>query len=261
MRRWRAGEADAHHIVDPRSGAPADEVWRTVSVAARTCVEANTASTAAIVRGEAAVAWLERGGLPARLVRRDGTTAYTLRLARRGRGVNHVLTSGPVWYLMRASGVVSLLLLTAVSALGVATTSRLRPGRLPRFVTLGLHRNVSLLAVVFLSLHVLTAIIDPDATVRAVAVILPLPSGRYGLWLGLGALALDLIIALVVTSLLRQRLAPRVWRALHYLAYLAWPVALVHGAGIGTDSRRASGCSPSTPRASRSSEQPSRCAC
>lgn len=150
--------------------------------------------------------------------------------------MNHVLTSGPVWYLMRASGVVSLLLLTAVSALGIATTSRLRPGRLPRFVTLGLHRNVSLLAVVFLSLHVVTAIIDPDATVQAVSAILPLPSDRYGLWLGLGALALDLIIALVVTSLLRQRLAPRIWRTLHYLAYLAWPVALVHGAGMGTDS-------------------------
>ena len=66
--------------------------------------------------------------------------------------------------------------------------------------------------------------------------ILPLPSSRYGLWLGLGALALDLIIALIVTSLLRQHLAPCIWRALHYLAYLAWPVALVHGAGIGTDS-------------------------
>ena len=77
VRRWRAGEADAHHIVDPRSGSPADEVWRTVSVAARTCVEANTASTAAIVRGEAAVAWLERSRLPARLVRPDGTAVYS----------------------------------------------------------------------------------------------------------------------------------------------------------------------------------------
>ena len=66
-----------HHIVDPRSGAPAGEVWRTVSVAAGTCVEANTASTAAIVRGESALAWLERAGLAARLVRPDGTTATT----------------------------------------------------------------------------------------------------------------------------------------------------------------------------------------
>ena len=77
VRRWRAGDAELHHIVDPRTGAPAAEVWKTVSVAAGTCVEANSASTAAIVRGENAVAWLERAGLPARLVRRDGATTYT----------------------------------------------------------------------------------------------------------------------------------------------------------------------------------------
>jgi thiamine biosynthesis lipoprotein len=77
VRRWRIGGVELHHIVDPRSGVPADEVWRTVSVVGRTCVEANTASTAAIVRGASAPAWLERAGLPARLVRRDGTTAYT----------------------------------------------------------------------------------------------------------------------------------------------------------------------------------------
>ena len=78
-----------HHIVDPRSGAPAAEVWRTVSVAAADCVEANAASTAAIVRGEGAVAWLERAGLPARLVRGDGTIGHDRRLARRGRCVTH----------------------------------------------------------------------------------------------------------------------------------------------------------------------------
>jgi FAD:protein FMN transferase len=77
VRRWHVGEAELHHIVDPRSGAPADEVWRTVSVVAGSCVEANTASTAAIVRGASAVHWLEQARLPARLVRRDGTTTYT----------------------------------------------------------------------------------------------------------------------------------------------------------------------------------------
>ena len=84
-------------------------------------------------------------------------------------------------------------------------------------------------------MHVLTAVIDPQATVSAVAVFVPLPSGRYGLWLGLAALALDLVVALVVTSLLRHRLSLRLWRAVHWLAYLAWPVALLHGAGMGTD--------------------------
>jgi sulfoxide reductase heme-binding subunit YedZ len=149
--------------------------------------------------------------------------------------MNSLLTSGPVWYLMRGSGVVSLLLLTVVSALGMATVGRWSPGRVPRFVTLGLHRNISLLAVVFLAIHVLTAVIDPDAYVRAVAVVVPAPHGHYGLWLGLAALAFDLFAALIVTSVLRERIAPRVWRAVHYVAYLAWPVALLHGAGMGTD--------------------------
>jgi thiamine biosynthesis lipoprotein len=71
-RAWQRGDARLHHIIDPRTGLPASSCWRTVSVAARTCVAANVASTAAIVRGERAVAWLERLGLPSRLVRHDG---------------------------------------------------------------------------------------------------------------------------------------------------------------------------------------------
>ena len=77
VRRWRAGGAVHHHIVDPRTGRPAEEVWRTVSVAAATCVDANAASTAAIIRGRSAPEWLERAGLPARLVAPDGSVAYT----------------------------------------------------------------------------------------------------------------------------------------------------------------------------------------
>jgi FAD:protein FMN transferase len=76
VRRWRAGGTDQHHIVDPRTGRPAEEVWRTVSVAAATCVDANTATTAAIVRGRSAPDWLDRCGLPARLVARDGSVTY-----------------------------------------------------------------------------------------------------------------------------------------------------------------------------------------
>jgi DMSO/TMAO reductase YedYZ heme-binding membrane subunit len=149
--------------------------------------------------------------------------------------MNGVLTSGPVWYLMRGSGVASLLLLTAVSALGIATVSRWRPGRIPRFVTLGLHRNLSLLAVAFLAVHILTAVIDPQATVSLVSVVVPLPSDRYAIWLGLAALSFDLVVALVVTSLARARIPLRAWRTVHWLAYAAWPVALLHGAGMGTD--------------------------
>jgi FAD:protein FMN transferase len=76
VRRWQTGLGPAHHLVDPSTGGPADSVWRTVSVSAASCVDANTASTAAIIRGERAVPWLEAIGLPTRLVRTDGTVRH-----------------------------------------------------------------------------------------------------------------------------------------------------------------------------------------
>jgi thiamine biosynthesis lipoprotein len=72
-RRWQTTAGTAHHILDPRTGAPADPPWRTVSVTAATCVDANTGSTAALVRGETAAPWLAAQHLPARLVRTDGS--------------------------------------------------------------------------------------------------------------------------------------------------------------------------------------------
>src|SRR5207248_1889682 len=123
----------------------------------------------------------------------------------------------------------------AVVVLGIATTMRFRPGRMPRFVTLGLHRSVSLLAVVFLGIHIATAIADSYAKVGVAQVVVPLPSAKYGLFLGMGALSLDLIAAVVLTSLVRQHLSQRVWKGIHWLAYASWPVAFLHSVGIGTD--------------------------
>jgi predicted ferric reductase len=140
-----------------------------------------------------------------------------------------------VWYLMRGSGVVTLVLLTLVVVLGIATARRWRAGRLPRFVTLGLHRNVSLLAVVFLGVHVGTALADSYASVSVAQMLVPMQSARYGLWLALGALSLDLVVAVVATSLLRVHLGQRAWKSIHWLAYASWPLALAHGLGMGTD--------------------------
>ncbi|HET7758749.1 MAG TPA: FAD:protein FMN transferase [Gaiellaceae bacterium] len=72
VRRWRAGALELHHIVDPRTGRPAVTPWRTVTVAGRSCVEANVASTAAMVLGDGAPGWLEERGAAARLVRDSG---------------------------------------------------------------------------------------------------------------------------------------------------------------------------------------------
>ena len=77
VRTWSAGGRPVHHIVDPATGAPASSCWRTVSVAAGTCTDANTASTAAIIRGADAPGWLSGLGLPARLVGQDGTVVTT----------------------------------------------------------------------------------------------------------------------------------------------------------------------------------------
>lgn len=140
-----------------------------------------------------------------------------------------------LWYLGRGSGVVSLLLLTIVVALGIATRSgRPLPG-LPRFAVAAVHRAASLTAVTFLAVHVGTLLADPLAGLRLVDVIVPFAGTYRPVWLGLGTVALDLIGALVVTSLLRQRIGARVWRLVHWAAYAAWPVALLHGLGTGTD--------------------------
>jgi sulfoxide reductase heme-binding subunit YedZ len=140
------------------------------------------------------------------------------------------------WYLMRASGVVALLLLTGSFVLGIATFRRWRPGNMPRFVTAGLHRSISLLAVVFLAVHVITAVADPYSVLGAGAIFVPyLSAGHSAFWVGLGALSLDLFIALIVSSLLRARIGARTWRAIHWAAYASWPLAVVHSFGMGTD--------------------------
>ena len=139
------------------------------------------------------------------------------------------------WYLMRATGTVSLLLLTIVVGLGVATSTRLRPRGTPLYVTTAVHRNASLLAVAFVGIHVVSAVIDPQASVQVTAVLVPFTSHWAPFWVGLGALALDLVAALVVTGLVRRHLPYVLWRRIHWAAYAAWPLALVHGLGAGSD--------------------------
>jgi sulfoxide reductase heme-binding subunit YedZ len=136
---------------------------------------------------------------------------------------------------MRASGVVALVLLTAALVLGIATFRRWRPARVPRFVTASLHRAISLIAVVFLTVHIVTAVVDPYAVVGLVAVVVPFTAGRAALWVSVGAVSLDVTIALVVSSVLRARIGLRLWRGIHCLAYLAWPLALAHSFGMGSD--------------------------
>ncbi|HEX4833942.1 MAG TPA: ferric reductase-like transmembrane domain-containing protein [Trebonia sp.] len=132
------------------------------------------------------------------------------------------------WYASRATGVVALVLLSVVLALGIAVARQARVPGLPRFALTELHRNLSLLAVAFLSVHVLTAVLDTYVAIPLAAIVIPFASGYERLWLGLGAAALDLTAAMIVTSLLRGRMSRAAWRAVHLAVYLCWPLALVH---------------------------------
>jgi sulfoxide reductase heme-binding subunit YedZ len=162
-------------------------------------------------------------------------------MAAGGAGVNAALTAitsgSAMWYLTRATGVVSLLLLTGVGILGLAGAMQWASPHWPRFVTQGLHRNLSLLAVAFIVVHIASTVIDGFAPIRWIDAVVPFVSAYRAVWLGLGALAFDLFLALIVTSLLRARLGFRTWRTVHWLAYGCWPVAVLHGLGTGSDTR------------------------
>ena len=142
-----------------------------------------------------------------------------------------------LWYLTRGTGAVAMILLTAGVVLGVMTTARLQTLRLPRFLVSGLHRNLTLLAVAFLVVHIVSTVLDGFVPIGLKDAFLPFLSGYRPVWLGLGAVAFDLLLALIITSLTRARIGVRAWRVVHWLAYAAWPVALVHALGAGTDAR------------------------
>jgi hypothetical protein len=143
------------------------------------------------------------------------------------------------WYLARGTGVVSLLLLTGVVVLGVMEPLRVQTRRWPRFAIDNLHRELSLLVMVVLVLHIATSVLDGFAPIAWLDAVIPVGSNYRPLWLGLGALSFDLLLALVITSLVRRRLGYQAWRAVHWAAYASWPVAVAHGLGTGTDATSA----------------------
>ena len=146
-----------------------------------------------------------------------------------------ITSSTALWYASRATGIIALVMLTGVVLLGVTVQRRGRLPGLPRFAVVGLHRSVSLLSVVFLVIHILSAVADSYVSIRITDAIVPFAASYEPLWLGLGTVAFDLILALILTSLLRARLGRRTWRAVHWLAYVSWPVAVLHSIGSSGD--------------------------
>jgi methionine sulfoxide reductase heme-binding subunit len=146
------------------------------------------------------------------------------------------MNSTAFWYITRATGIVTLVLLTLTMVLGLTTTARARARNWPGFAQQELHRRISMMAMVFLAIHVLTSILDTYVHIGWAAIVVPFTSPYSRFWVGIGTVALDLMAAVFVSSLLRSRLKPAVWRGIHWLAYGCWPLALAHTFGMGTDS-------------------------
>lgn len=147
------------------------------------------------------------------------------------------MNSTSLWYATRATGIMTLVLLTMTMVLGLVTTSRSRSRNWPGFLVQEVHRRVSIMAVVFLAIHVLTSLLDTYVHIGWLALVVPFTSPYRRFWVAFGTIALDLMAAVFVSSLLRSRLKTGTWRGIHWLAYTSWPVALAHAFGIGTDGR------------------------
>lgn len=144
-----------------------------------------------------------------------------------------------LWYTTRGAGAVSLVLLSAVVVLGILSVLRVQSTGWPRFLTVGLHRNLALMTLVFLTLHIVTAVVDPFTHLGWLAAVVPFSSYYRTFWLGLGTIAFELLLAIVLTSLVRGFIGQAAWRLVHWLTYAAWPFAVLHGVGTGTDASSA----------------------
>jgi sulfoxide reductase heme-binding subunit YedZ len=145
------------------------------------------------------------------------------------------VTNQVLWYTTRGAGAVSLVLLSAVVVLGILSVLRVQSAAWPGFLTAGLHRNLSLMALFFLALHIVTAVVDPFTHLGWLAAVLPFSSYYRTFWLGLGTIAFELMLAIVLTSLVRGFIGQAAWRLVHWLTYVSWPIAVLHGIGTGTD--------------------------
>lgn len=145
------------------------------------------------------------------------------------------MTPIAVWYLNRATGIVSLALMTLTIVLGVVVQRQRRLPGLPRFGAVALHRNVSLISALLLVVHIVTAVVDSYVSISPLSVIVPFVSAWRPQAVGLGTLSLDLLVLIVVTSLVRGRIPVRLWRGIHWTSYLLWPLAFLHGLTAGTD--------------------------
>lgn len=149
------------------------------------------------------------------------------------------MTAPVLWYVDRGAGLAALLLLTIAVVLGVVSVVRARSERWPRFAVADLHRNLALLALTFGAVHVVTSVVDSFVPISLTDALIPFASAYKPVWIALGAIGADLMLAVLITSALRRRMGYRSWRSIHMLSYGCWGASVVHSIGIGSDARSA----------------------
>lgn len=140
-----------------------------------------------------------------------------------------------LWALGRGTGVVGLVLFSLAVVLGITVRAGRGAAGLPRFGIARLHRDVALLATAFIGIHMVSLLFDSYAQLNVIDLVLPFLAEYRPFWLGLGTLAVDIVLAVVVTALLRHRIGARVFRTVHAGTYVLWPISVAHAVGAGTD--------------------------
>jgi methionine sulfoxide reductase heme-binding subunit len=149
------------------------------------------------------------------------------------------VTAPVLWYIDRGSGLAALLLLTTSVVLGVVSVVRVHSPRWPRFALALVHRNLSLLALTFGVVHVFTSVVDSFVPISVAGALIPFAAAYKPLWLALGTISADLMLAVLITTALRRRIGFQTWRSIHLLSYACWALSVVHSVGIGSDARSA----------------------
>jgi sulfoxide reductase heme-binding subunit YedZ len=146
------------------------------------------------------------------------------------------MSSIDLWYTARATGLTLLVLLTATTCLGILTAGR-AASTLPAFARAEIHKWIASLTVAFLAVHVFASVIDSYVHISWLAIVVPFTSSYHTLWLAFGTVATDALLTVAVSSALRHRIEARTWRLFHWIAYVSWPTAVIHGLAMGTDMR------------------------
>jgi len=147
----------------------------------------------------------------------------------------HLTSSPAAWYAARAAGVAAYLLLSVAVVLGLTMARKTSIRRWPKFALEDVHRFVGLLVGTFIAIHIVTIAIDSWLPFSIGAIIVPFVSTYRPLWVAFGVVAAELLLALAIANHYRDQLSYRFWRRAHYLNFVVWTFATVHGIASGTD--------------------------